>query len=61
MPLPFEARFVAKEYIDVFAYRAGKAGTALVLTAAGQHCCTRMQLVILLLIPLLLAVFLLCF
>ena len=35
MPLPFEARFVAKEYIDVFAYRAGKAGTALALTAAG--------------------------
>eukprot|EP00946_MAST-07B_sp_MAST-7B-sp1_P002283 g2283.t1 len=31
MVLPFEARFVAKEFIDVFGYRSGKAGMAVIL------------------------------
>ena len=31
MALPFEARFVAKEFIDVFGYRSGKAGMAVIL------------------------------
>ena len=29
MPLSFEARYMAKEVIDVFGYRLGKGGTAL--------------------------------
>ena len=33
--LPFEARFVAKEFIDVFGYRSGKAGMAVMLAVAG--------------------------
>ena len=35
MSLPFEARFVAKEFIDVFCYRSGKAGMAVLLAVAG--------------------------
>jgi len=33
-PLCFEARYVAKEIIDVFGYRAGKGGTSLILALA---------------------------
>lgn len=29
MPLSFEARYMAKEVVDVFGYRLGKGGTAL--------------------------------
>ena len=33
-PLPFEARYVSKNVIDVFAYRLGKGGMSLVLAVA---------------------------
>ena len=35
LPLSFEARFLAKEYTDVFAYRAGKMFCAVLLTLIG--------------------------
>ena len=35
LPLSFEARFLAKEYTDVFAYRAGKMFCAVMLTLIG--------------------------
>ena len=35
MPLPYEARYRAKELIDAFGYRASKGGTSALLSAAG--------------------------
>lgn len=35
LPLSFQARFVAKEYTDVFSYRAGKCLSAISLTVVG--------------------------
>ena len=35
LPLSFEARFIAKEYTDVFSYRFGKMCTAVLLTGVG--------------------------
>ena len=35
LPLSFDARFIVKEYTDVFAYRAGKMVAAVLLTLVG--------------------------
>ena len=35
MPLPFDARYRAKELIDAFGYRASKGGTSLLMSVAG--------------------------